>query len=135
MVPENKAATIKLLKLYLDSIELKDVILCILLDWKRPWSWLREMRSWIRQWKGLIKARTTAEPSALADVDSFSTSWRTYLRKYKEKSKDADSTIAKLDTTVVIPLSEGQFSDSLGVSLLCVAQNVRSTYSEWYSHD
>lgn len=124
MITETEPSLIDMLAALLESISLKDTIMCILLDWNCPWSWLREMRFWLRQWERTIKLLKTSSQKSQSDIEDFQISWQSHLRTFTEDPKGKVNGLAQLDAAIVLPLSEGQFDHSLGVPLICVAQNV-----------
>ncbi|KAF2665479.1 hypothetical protein BT63DRAFT_377307 [Microthyrium microscopicum] len=97
-----------------------NMLLVILLDWSDPWTWLRQLRSWIRLLHSLL-------PSLPKDtVQAFEDNIIEWRDNKRNDSKDTETTAdgaASLDADVALPLGPGEWDSPLGVPLCVVCQN------------
>lgn len=64
-----------------------------------------------------------------ADIEHFTEQWSTRLRTLPDSQSISTSAEAKQRLTIVPPLADGQFDDSLGIPIHCIAQNVSYKWS------
>ncbi|KAM0755401.1 hypothetical protein T439DRAFT_320094 [Meredithblackwellia eburnea MCA 4105] len=103
-----------LLPLALSKSTLLDSIAVIVLDWERPWKFLKELRGWIGVLEGVLKGKGVSEGWEGAEGKERLES---HLRHYAEPSTaGASSQLADLDA----PLPPGVLTDNLGIGLVIV---------------
>ena len=94
-------------------------LLVILLDWNEPWSWVRQLRDWI-----LLLRNITASLSDEAKEVLEQTMKEWQEKKRGTSSYDTSSTSTSNDTSVTLPLSQGEWDEPLGLPLCVVCHNV-----------
>ena len=94
-------------------------LIVILLDWNEPWSWIQQLRDWII----LIREVTASLPddSKLA-LEETMRDWQE--RRRGTSAYDGGGASIGNDSSVTIPLSQGEWDEALGLPLCVVCQNV-----------
>lgn len=113
-----------LLQDFLTTQNMHDIIACVLLDWKRPQSWLRELSFWIGHLKNVLTNLSKSHPHIAADLEHFTEHWSTYLRSFSDPPSAGPKVETIKHLAAMAPLAEGQFDDPLGIPIYCIAQNV-----------
>ncbi|KAF2155785.1 hypothetical protein K461DRAFT_81200 [Myriangium duriaei CBS 260.36] len=102
-----------LLDRLLTAAALPDTAVAILLDWAAPWSFVQDLRAWVRLLKDCLGRLPAAEQRVLEDNDARWRAWR-----------DADGSAAGDGSGVVsVPLGPGEYDEPLGVPVVVVCQN------------
>ncbi|KAF2758369.1 hypothetical protein EJ05DRAFT_492725 [Pseudovirgaria hyperparasitica] len=99
-----------LLKPLLTPRTLPHMLLVILLDWNEPWAWLRQLRDWIRVFRGLLLSLDNDCKDALEE---------NILHLQKGRGATGDN----IDPGDQIPLGPGEWDEPLGIPLCVVCQN------------
>ncbi|KAF2104563.1 hypothetical protein NA57DRAFT_13223, partial [Rhizodiscina lignyota] len=92
----------------------------ILLDWNEPWSWLRQLRAWIRALRQLMLSLDDECKYALEDNMK---SWREGKSQPSSGASANADAAPSTDEDVQIPLGPGEWDAPLGLPLIVVAQN------------
>ncbi|GAO51541.1 hypothetical protein SAICODRAFT_17400 [Saitoella complicata NRRL Y-17804] len=105
-----------------------DNLLLILLDWATPWTWLSEIRKWVRTLKRVTSRIRESDALAEEAMDKLMEDWEMRIRNYTENAT-ATATSEAAVSDVSLPLSSGQFDDPLGLPLMVVCHNADKTES------
>lgn len=116
----------KALHKYLERQNLEEVIICILLDWHYPWTWLRTLRFWIRSITGIIESLKSSKSNQDFVIENGIKALETRIRAYTESAKMESITALQHDPSLARPLGKGEFDRPIGLPIMCVAQNVRA---------
>lgn len=107
-----------LLRPLLTPQSVPETLIVILLDWSSPWTWVRQLREWIRLLRSVL---ISLEDSTKIVMEEVMTEW-------KDKKRGLDSNSATGVTNsggpVSIPLGPGEWDEGLGVPLCVVCQGV-----------
>ncbi|KAL2353048.1 dynein [Cryomyces antarcticus] len=104
-----------LLKPLLTPRSLPNMLVVILLDWSRPWSWLRQLQEWMRTLRTLVVS--------LDDECKEVIEANIIHRRERGRSGAADGIQSTADASIAIPLGSGEWDEPLGVPLCVVCQN------------
>lgn len=106
----------QLLRLVLNPSTLKDTMALVVLDWSRPWRFVKSLIRWIHV---LETAAVSNQTDKMAVEDC-----RQKLEEYLQQSHDSPTT----DTTteVLLPLAKGVLEDNLGVPMVVVCAKADS---------
>lgn len=113
-----------LLETILASRPLSNTAVWLLLDWQQPWTWIRELRFWIRHMKQIMLNLRRASKDFDHDFKENNSAWEMRLRHYREGAGASIIANMQSDSSMILPLDEGQFDEPLGLPLICIAQNV-----------
>ncbi|KAI9780541.1 MAG: hypothetical protein M1839_006659 [Geoglossum umbratile] len=108
-----------LLRPLLTSQTLSNTLTVILLDWAQPWSWLRQLRDWVRLLRSLLSSLDDVTKEAIEER-------RTSLRdngRVGAFDGGGGSSGGNTDGDVSIPLGPGEWDEALGIPLCVVCQN------------
>ncbi|KAF2843716.1 dynein family protein [Patellaria atrata CBS 101060] len=105
-----------LLKPYLNPRSLPNTLVVILLDWGQPWSWVRQLRDWMRVLRSLM---ISLDDGCKEVLEENITKWRD---RGRHGNIDGSST-NNFDSNVTIPLGPGEWDEPLGLPLCVVCQN------------
>ena len=94
----------------------------ILLDWIEPWRWVRQLRDWIRFLRS-VTSELSEEAQESAEI--VMTDWQ--QRRRGRPPNDFAATASSTDSNVVIPLSQGEWDEPLGLPLCVVCHGVCDT--------
>lgn len=100
-----------LLRPLLTPRTLPHMLLVILLDWNEPWSWLRQLRDWIRVFRGLLLSLDNDCKDALEE---------NIMLLQKGRGGTSDNPV---ETSESLPLGPGEWDEPLGIPLCVVCQN------------
>ena len=92
----------------------------ILLDWENPWSWVRQLREWIRLLRSVLISLDDETKLAMEEV---MTEWRDRKRGGDSSSFTVGG-VAGPGGQVSIPLGPGEWDEGLGVPMCVVCQGV-----------
>ena len=108
-----------LLKPLFTSHTIPESLLVFLLDWSEPWSWVRQLRDWIR----LIKGVTASLDNAASDVmEQVMQEWQ--KRKRGVATHEAMSSASGTQSDVTLPLGQGEWDEPLGIPVCVVCHGV-----------
>ncbi|KAK6359896.1 hypothetical protein TWF696_001024 [Orbilia brochopaga] len=96
---------------------LPDTLVVLLLDWRTPWTWLRQTRRWIRLLRNIFSQLDNDAKEALEEVMK---AWEARPRNFGETGAIQ---VPGAAPEVHIPLGPGEFDEPLGLPLLVVCQN------------
>ncbi|GAA5966769.1 hypothetical protein JCM3765_000943 [Sporobolomyces pararoseus] len=115
-----------LLPLALKRDTLLESVVVIVLDWEKPWDWIRELKEWIRMLKELVRNVDEDE----ATLDKSRARVENYLRNYREPASTVQGSTAATTTTATTtsstlldnesPLPDGTLVENLGVPIVVV---------------
>jgi dynein light intermediate chain 1 len=107
-----------LLRPLLTPQSVPETLIVVLLDWSSPWTWLRQLREWIRLLRSVLISLDDETKIVMEEVMS---EW-----KDKKRGLDSSSTpgVANSGGPVTIPLGPGEWDEGLGVPLCVVCQGV-----------
>lgn len=107
-----------LLQTLLKPQSIPNTLIVVLLDWSQPWSWLRQLREWIRL---LRKVLVHLDDDCKEKMEEVMISWRD--RGRGGTNLDGGSTAIASEADVILPLGPGEWEDALGLPLCVVCQN------------
>ncbi|EWC48109.1 hypothetical protein DRE_02688 [Drechslerella stenobrocha 248] len=96
---------------------LPDTLVVMLLDWRTPWTWLRQTRRWIRLLRNIFSQLDHDAKEVLEEVMQ---AWEARPRNFGETGAIQ---VPGAASEVQIPLGPGEFDEPLGLPLLVVCQN------------
>ncbi|KAF2139092.1 uncharacterized protein K452DRAFT_311035 [Aplosporella prunicola CBS 121167] len=105
-----------LIKPLLTPQTLPNMLIVILLDWSQPWSWVRQLREWIRVLRSLM---VSLDDECKDVMEENIISWRERGRKNNLDGSPGTAT----DGDVSIPVGPGEWDEPLGLPLCVVCQN------------
>jgi dynein light intermediate chain 1 len=120
LIKEPSAAFIPLLRPLFTPASLPETLIVILLDWSRPWEWVRQMKTWVRLLRGIF---TSLNDNCRRTLDDVTQAWESRRSTDSGGGSGAGTTAGLED--VVIPLGQGEFDEPIGLPLCVVCQNVR----------
>uniref|UniRef100_A0A093UU79 Cytoplasmic dynein 1 light intermediate chain 2 n=1 Tax=Talaromyces marneffei PM1 TaxID=1077442 RepID=A0A093UU79_TALMA len=105
-----------LLRPLLTPQSVPETLIVILLDWSSPWTWVRQLREWIRLLRSVM---ISLEDSTKIVMEEVMTEW-----KDKKRGLDPNSATGVTNSggPVSIPLGPGEWDEGLGVPLCVVCQ-------------
>jgi dynein light intermediate chain 1 len=119
LLSEPSPALIPLLRPLFTPASLPETLIVILLDWARPWDWIRQLKTWIRLLREIF---TSLNDDCRRTLDDVTQAWENRRGTYADGGGGAN-----IDGDVVIPLGPGEFDEPIGLPLCVVCQNVLST--------
>lgn len=93
----------------------------LLLDWSDPWTWIRQLREWIRLLRQVLISLD--DPTKIA-MEETMVEWRDRKRAMDSSSAGAQG-LASSGGPVTIPLGSGEWDEPLGIPMCVVCQGVR----------
>ncbi|KAF8460317.1 dynein light intermediate chain-domain-containing protein [Kalaharituber pfeilii] len=112
LVSEPEPAFMPILKPLFTAETIPNTLICILLDWKKPWDWMRQLRTWVRLLGTLFRSLDDDAKRALEDVTQA-------LQSRRGTYADAGGG----GTEVTLPLGRGEFDEPIGLPLCVICQN------------
>lgn len=109
-----------LLKPLLTPSSIPHSAIVMLLDWSEPWTWLRQLRAWIRVLRQLMLSLDDDCKYALEDNMKL---WREGKAQASFGLSTAVEGVSTSEDDVQIPLGPGEWDSPLGLPLIVVAQN------------
>ncbi|KAL1310682.1 hypothetical protein AAFC00_000943 [Neodothiora populina] len=111
-LPNPSPAYAPLLARLLTPSAIPHTAMVILLDWAKPWTFVRSLRSWVR----LINNVTHSLPvDSQYALEENTTAW--------QLARDAALATSMADTHASMPLGPGEYDEPLGLPLVVVCQN------------
>ncbi|KAL8286183.1 hypothetical protein RQP46_004671 [Phenoliferia psychrophenolica] len=118
-LPSPHAPYPSLLPLALSRATLLDSLVIIVLDWERPWRFLKELRAWIGVLEGVLKGKGVAEGwEGQEGRERLEAHFRHYFEPTATAATAGPSASQLADTEA--PLPPGVLTDNLGISLVIV---------------
>jgi len=68
LISKPEPAFMPILKSLFTAVTIPDTLIVILLDWRRPWDWMRQLRTWVRLLGVLFRSLGDDARRALDDV-------------------------------------------------------------------
>jgi hypothetical protein len=95
------------------------MLIVILLDWENPWSWVRQLREWIRLLRSVLISLDDETKLAMEEV----------MTEWRDRKRGADPSSSAVGTTgpggqVSIPMGPGEWDEGLGIPMCVVCQGV-----------
>lgn len=109
-----------LLKPLLTPQTIPNTLIVILLDWSQPWSWLRQLRQWIRSLRSLLVSLDNDSKDVMEEA---MISWRDRGRGGSKVMGTEEGSLGG-GGDVSLPLGPGEWDEGLGIPLCVVCQNV-----------
>ncbi|KAL1971032.1 hypothetical protein VTN77DRAFT_2866 [Rasamsonia byssochlamydoides] len=104
-----------LLRPLLTPQSIPETLIVILLDWSSPWTWVRELREWIRLLRSVL---ISLDDETKLVMEEVMTEWRD-----RKRGLDASGAgVANSGGPVTIPLGPGEWDEGLGIPLCVVCQ-------------
>ncbi|KAH8701821.1 dynein family protein [Talaromyces proteolyticus] len=105
-----------LLRPLLTPQSIPETLVVVLLDWSSPWTWVRQLREWIRLLRSVL---ITLDDETKIVMEEIMSEW-------KDKKRGLDPSTAPGVTNsggpVTIPLGPGEWDEGLGIPLCVVCQ-------------
>lgn len=100
-----------------------DSLLIILLDWSEPWSWVVQLRDWIRLIQETMLKIGADSKIAVQEV------MQDWEQQRRGGSYDMGLTNSPPEPDITIPLGPGEWGEPLGLPLCVVCHNVRGSWN------
>ena len=128
LIKEPSRDFVPLLRPLFTPASLPETLIVILLDWSRPWEWVRQMKTWVRLLRGIF---TSLDDDCRRTLDDVSQAWESRRSTYTDGGGSSGGGGPGTATTaglgdVVIPLGQGELDEPIGLPLCVVCQNVRA---------
>lgn len=122
LISEPSPAFIPLLRPLFTPASLPETIVVILLDWSRPWSWVRQIRTWVRLLRGIF---TTLDDDCRRTLDEVIQIWDARRSTFTDGGGGgvAAGSVAAGLADIALPLGPGEFDEPIGLPLCVVCQN------------
>ncbi|KAI9814543.1 MAG: hypothetical protein M1832_005723 [Thelocarpon impressellum] len=108
-----------LLRPLLTPQSIPNTLIVVLLDWTQPWSWLRQLREWVKVLRSLL---TSLDDDCKKTMEETMIGWRD--RGRGGRALDAVDSGLGAESDVSLPLGPGEWDEALGLPLCVVCQNV-----------
>ncbi|ORY17252.1 dynein light intermediate chain-domain-containing protein [Clohesyomyces aquaticus] len=105
-----------LIKPYLNPKTLPHMLVVVLLDWNRPWLWIRQLRDWIRVLRSLILSLDDASKEVLEENIAL-------LQDKGRGLGGSEGTGSSASDNIKVPMGPGEWDEPLGIPLCVVCQN------------
>ncbi|KAF8429193.1 dynein light intermediate chain-domain-containing protein [Tirmania nivea] len=112
LVSKPEPAFMPILKSLFTAATIPDTLIVILLDWRKPWDWMRQLRTWVRLLGALFRGLDDDARRALDDVTQ---TWQSRRSTYADAGGGG--------TEVTLPLGRGEFDEPIGLPLCVICQN------------
>lgn len=99
-----------------------ETLIVILLDWSTPWTWVRQLRDWIRLLRSVLLKLDDQTKIVMEEV----------MSEWKDRKRGLDSAstgVANTGGPATIPLGPGEWDEELGVPLCVVCQGVSCQFA------
>lgn len=98
-------------------------LVVLLLDWAEPWLWVRQLRDWVLFLKGVVSS-LDEETRDIMEL---------YMKEWQQRRRggayDASGIGTVSDGGVELPLSSGEWDESLGLPICVVCHSVKNSGS------
>jgi len=119
LISEPSPAFIPLLRPLLTPHSLPETLIVVLLDWSRPWEWVRQIKTWVRLLRGIF---TSLDDDCRRTLDDVAQAWESRRSTYADGGGGGGAGAGLGD--VALPLGPGEFDEPIGLPLCVVCQNV-----------
>jgi dynein light intermediate chain 1 len=118
-------AFVPLLRPLFTPASVPNLLVVMLLDWHEPWTWIRQLRAWLRLLRSLLPS--LPDDAKLALEENI-VEWRDRKRRGGPVDDDDNNAAASASASsaiddVTLPLGRGEWDEPLGVPLCVVCQN------------
>ena len=110
-----------LLRPLLTPQSIPETLVVILLDWSDPWTWVRQLREWVRLLRQVL---ISLDDETKIAMEETMTEWRDRKRGMDPNSVGAQG-LTSSGGAVTIPLGSGEWDEGLGIPMCVVCQGVR----------
>ncbi|RPB05217.1 hypothetical protein L873DRAFT_1825387 [Choiromyces venosus 120613-1] len=110
LISEPTPSFIPLLQPLFTPATLPETLVVVLLDWSKPWDWMRSIKTWVRLLRGIF---TSLDDDCRRTLDEVTHAWETRRSTYTDAGGGE----------VTIPLGPGEFDEPLGLPLCVVCYN------------
>ncbi|KAK2735736.1 hypothetical protein FQN55_002019 [Onygenales sp. PD_40] len=117
LLSEPSSSFAPLLKPLLNPKSVPETLIVILLDWESPWSWVRQLREWIRLLRSVL---ISLDDETKVVMEEVMTEWRDHKRG-GDPSSSAGGGMSS-GGPVTIPLGPGEWDEGLGIPMCVVCQ-------------
>ncbi|OXV06566.1 hypothetical protein Egran_05661 [Elaphomyces granulatus] len=105
-----------LLRPLLTPGSIPETLIVILLDWSSPWTWVRQLREWVRLLRSVLISLDDETKCVMEEVMS---EWRDRKRGLEAS---AGTGVAISGGSVTIPIGPGEWDEGLGIPICVVCQ-------------
>ena len=99
-------------------------LVVLLLDWAEPWLWVRQLRDWVVFLKGVV---SSLDEETRDVMDLYMKEWQQRRRGGAYDASGSGGTVS--DGGIELPLSSGEWDESLGLPICVVCHSVNSSGS------
>lgn len=108
-----------LLQPLLNPDTIPNTLVVILLDWRQPWFWLRQLRDWIQLLRALFMSLDDRCTEKMEEV----------MARCQDKGRgsnvlDGSHVTGASEADISLPLGPGEWEEALGLPVCVVCQNV-----------
>jgi dynein light intermediate chain 1 len=96
------------------------MLVVILLDWGQPWTWIRQLQSWIQLLRYLL---VSLDDNCKEVMEEVMVSWRDRGRGGNGFDGNLGGAVLN-EEDVSLPLGPGEWDEALGIPICVVCQNV-----------
>lgn len=112
---ESSPAFASLLRPLFTPQSIPETLLVILLDWSEPWHWVRQIRDWVTMLRDITSSLGDAPTESMEQTMK---QWQ--QRKRGLPTYDTGGSSTGNETSVTLPLSQGEWDEPLGLPLCVV---------------
>ncbi|KAG5291882.1 dynein light intermediate chain [Histoplasma ohiense] len=118
LLSEPSSSFAPLLKPLLTPKTVPETLIVILLDWENPWTWVRQLREWIRLLRSVL---ISLDDETKVVMEEVMTEWRDHKRG-GDPASSAGGGMTTSGGPVTIPLGPGEWDEGLGIPMCVVCQ-------------
>lgn len=115
-----------LLRPLLNPKSIPETLIVILLDWSSPWTWIRQLREWVRLLRHVLYSLDDDTKMVMDEV----------MSEWRDRKRGAEgAAVAGGAAGATIPLGPGEWDEGLGLPLCIVCQKVSVLWRCWWDRD
>ncbi|KAL2369804.1 hypothetical protein RJ035_005453 [Blastomyces gilchristii] len=118
LLSEPSSSFAPLLKPLLTPKTVPETLIVILLDWENPWTWVRQLREWLRLLRSVL---ISLDDETKVVMEEVMTEWRDHKRG-GDPASSAGGGMTTSGGPVTIPLGPGEWDEGLGIPMCVVCQ-------------
>ncbi|EEH21653.2 hypothetical protein PABG_03869 [Paracoccidioides brasiliensis Pb03] len=118
LLSEPSSTFAPLLKPLLTPKTVPETLIVILLDWENPWTWVRQLREWVRLLRSVL---VSLDDETKVVMEEVMTEWRDHKRG-GDPTSSAGTGMTNSGGPVTIPLGPGEWDEGLGIPMCVVCQ-------------